>query len=277
MKISCLFPIFITDDAEKYFEKFLSSKFFNENKTMKIIVFVTKFDEKNKTSLENLSKQHKNFKLEIIQDNFNYNDAFLKATKVFDGDVLLLGDTKIDNIDLIFTKCLEKYRQGANIVFVKKKYGKFRQFFMNFLQSFYNFFIKILSNKRDRFNVISLGLYDKNVLDVFRELPDKCCFLKNTKDLFGFSSRTIYIDSKIQTLKQNFGKPTPSLISGIVTLSLFTCVIILTIILNSTMRASATLNIFAIFGSLFFLVLSMIFFPKHFCDIRNMTSKTRKK
>jgi len=270
MDISYLFPIFENNDAKSFFKKFLASKFFCEQKNIQILTYVAKDDEKNVASLLELSKEHKIFKV-IIEDNkFTYNSIFKKAMTLIKGDILLLGDAKIKNIDLIFLKLLEKYKLGTNIVFVKKKYNGFKNFMINLFQNMYNFFIKIFTGKKDRFNIISLGLYDKNVIDVFQTLPDKCCFLKNTKNLFGFSSKTIYIDSKVETYKLNFTKKSFSLLSAIVSLSIFIILLLTTILLNIFIQSVAIeYNIFAIFGCLILLLMTGLLLPKHFYDIRN--------
>lgn len=278
MDISYLFPIFENDDAKKFFEKFLGSKFFCEQKNVQILTYVIKNDEKNLTALLELSKQNKIFKVIVEENKFTYNDIFKKAMTLIKGEILLLGDAKINNLSFIFSKCVEKYLNGANVVLVKKKYSGFKKFLMNISQSFYNFFIKIFTGKKDRLNIISLGLYDKNVLDVFQTLPDKCCFLKNTKDLFGFSSKTIYIDSNVETYKLNFAKKTFSLLSAIISLSLFIILLITAILLNIFIQDfPVEINIFAIFGFLILFLMTSLLFPKHFYDVRNDVENSIKK
>jgi len=270
MDISYLFPIFENNDAKTFFNKFLSSKFFLEHKNVQVLTFVAKDDEKNVKFLLKLSEKNKIFKVVVEEQKFSYNDAFKKAIQISKGDILLLGDAKISNIDTLFSKCVEKYNSKADIVFVKKKYGKIKNFFYNALQCFYNFFIKIFTGKKDRFNIVSLGLYNKDVVELFRELPSKCCFLKNTKNLFGFCSKTIYIDSKIDTLRLNFTKKTNSLFVAIISLSLFIILLLLTIFLNIFLNeVSIVYNIFAIFGCFILFMMASLLFPKHFYDIRN--------
>ena len=145
-----------------------------------------------------------------------------------------------------------------------------KKFFVNFTHNLYNFFIKIFTGKKDRFNVISLGLYDKDVLDVFRALNEKSLFLKNTKDLFGFVSKTLYIDEKVETYKLNFSEITFSLVTAIISSIVFFVMLVLSILLNVLYEnISLWYNIFAIFLSLLSLVTFGLFFPKHFFDIRN--------
>lgn len=270
MDISYLFPIFEDNDAKVFFDKFLASKFFSSQKNVQILTYVLKNDKRNLNALSEIAKKCKIIKVNIEENTFTYNDIFKKAINNFKGDILLLGDAKIKNIELVFKKCLEKYESGANIVFVKKKYSGIKKFFNNALQFFYNFFIKIFTGKKDRFNIVSLGLYDKNIIDFFQTLPDKCCFLKNTKDLFGFCSKTIYIDEKVEILKLNFKKRTTSLLFASISLSLFVTFLILIILFNILFSNLPTIyNLIGIFGLFISFFISSLLFPKHFYDIRN--------
>lgn len=270
MKISYLFPIFKEDDAKSFFEKFLDTAFFRAQKSKEIYVYVEENDQKNLKVLKSFSKKSKSFKIKIEKESFTYNSIFKKSIGLIKGDVLLLGDLKVKNLELLFAKCLEKKDEGANIVFVKKRYKGIKNFFVTLKRNFYNFFIKIFTGKKDRFNILSLGLYDKDVLDVLRALIEKSLFLKNTKDIFGFHSKTLYIDEKVKTYQPLFFKKTLSLIMAFASLGTFFLLLILTVLLNIFSDSlSIWYNIFAIFGCLLTLSVAALFFPKHFFDIRN--------
>ncbi|NCB48156.1 MAG: hypothetical protein EOM55_00790 [Clostridia bacterium] len=270
MDISYLIPIFENNDAKIFFETFLSSKFFCEHKNVQILTYVAKSDEKNLKVLKDLSKKNSIIKVFIEEKTFSYNSVYKKAINIMKGDILLLGDAEIQNLDLIFSKCLEKYKLGANIVLVKKRFSGIKNFFISAFENFYNFVIKIFTGKKDRFNIISLGLYDKNVIDVFKTLPEKCCFLKNTKNLFGFSSRTIYIESKVKTNKLDFKKMTTTLLFAIISFFLSFVLFLTTLFLNVFLQqVPPEYNLFAIFGCIILLILASIISPKHFYNIRN--------
>lgn len=276
MKIDYFFPVFNKDDAKGVLENFFKTEFFKKNKENKIIVCCNNKDEQNLTYLKSKSKNNKKFKLLILDNEFTYNDAFYYAVDNFDGDVVLLGDCKIERNDLVFASCLEKYNKGASLVHIFKRHKGIKVFFANIFSGAYNFFIKIFTNKRDRLNVISLGLISKDIVDLLKVLPKKRCFLKNTKDLIGYESRTVYIDGKTKTYKPNFKKATGSLITSIVAGSINILSLFLIILLNCLTSIPTAVNI--VLGSAIILsvILVALFLPKHFFDIRNYPTKNLK-
>ncbi|MBQ3048151.1 MAG: hypothetical protein IJD48_03965 [Clostridia bacterium] len=308
MNIDYFFPVFQDDDAKKYFTNFFKSKFYKDvsttlkeektNKTDKdkkeaevkevdkkteqpkktetnVNRFYFVVYEQDKQNLEYLSKEallHPEYKILVLNKTFSYNDAFAIALKHFKGDVVLLGDTKVAKIDLVFEKCMQKLEK-CSVVHVVKRTNGFKGFFKNLFIKSYNFFIKLFTGKKDRFNVTSLGLIDKHVVSLLQVLPNKCCFLKNTKNLKWFESRSIYIDSKTKTYKNNFKQMSGNLITVISSLSIIGVLLLSTILLNSFLILPATVNIVLILLMFSSFIVSLLFFPKHIFDIRNKESK----
>lgn len=273
MKINYLFPVFKNNNCNEFLEKFLNSRFFNTYKDYKIIFCCSKLNNSNLKYLKNKCKENKKIKLLIFDKDFTYNDAFDEATKIFDGDVVLLGDLEIEKIDVVFEKCLEKHKNGANVVHVVKKHKGFKGFIANFLGRAYNFFIKIFTNKRDRLNIISLGLIDKNLIELFKVLPKKRCFLKNTKNLLGFESRTVYVSSSTKTYNLNFKKMSGSLKTVLISAGCCALALLLIILLNALLSVFAFVNIVLIGIILISLILISLFLPKHIFDVRNFKTK----
>ena len=164
-------------------------------------------------------------------------------------------------------------KEKCNVVHVLKKRNGFKGFFKNLFIKTYNFFIKLFTTKKDRFNVVSLGLIDKHVIQLLQVLPNKSCFLKNTKDLKGFETRSIYIDPKTKTYKKSFKTLTSSLITVIASSSAFTIFLLAIILLNVFLSVAPVVNILLAMGMFSCLILNTLFFPKHIFDIRNSKDK----
>lgn len=273
MKINYFIPFFKEDDANKCLENFTKTNFYNDHKEDASFVFVCKKDDdKNKEFLSNFVTNKD--KLLFIDKDFTYNDAFYFSVNFFDAEVVLFADVKIKKLDVVFSKSLEKYNKGANIVHFVKKPSKFKGFFVKIFHYLYNMMIKIFTGKKDRLNIISLGLIDKDVIDLLKELPSKCCFLKNTKDLYGFQSRSIYIDDKTKTYKLKFAKLTTFLKTAIWFLGISAGLIVIQILLNIFIKTS--LDVYNIVNVLVVTVLilsSLIVLPKHFFDVRNRENR----
>lgn len=269
MKIDCFFAIFKEDNAEILIKNFVKSKFYRENKEIRFIFACEEKDEINKKFLQKFVKSKSGSEIVLMQGNFTFNTAFNNCSQKLNGDIVLLGDAKISRNDLIFEKCLEKHCKGANIVHIVKGRIGFKNFVFKILSSIYNFFIKIFTGKRDRINIVSLGLIDKNIMDLLKELPSKATFLKNTKDLLGFESRTVYVDGKTvsyKTKKENTKKIIrPTLITSVV----FSALLILTIVLNIIFKNLTAFNIVCVTLLLLCLIVLSFTIPKYFFDIRN--------
>lgn len=260
MKIDILFPVF--ENSNDFFNTFFSSNF---AKTTNATYF---FYVKEGTSLDFLKGVSFKYSIRKTKSPFNINDAFLDYLKQNSScDVLLLGDTKVTNLGKLFEKCLERNKEGANIVHIKKRKEKLKGFFATIKEKFVNFFLSLYTNKKDKFNIPTLGLIDKNILDILKTLPHKACFLKNTNDFYGYNGRTIYIPDSTKCYKENFHTVTKSLktifvflgvsllsVAGIVLSAIFSKIILL------------TLSIFMMLGSLAGIILLI---PKYFLDVRS--------
>lgn len=277
MKIEYFFPVFKEDKIEEILLDFKKSKFFENNKDYEMFFVCEKEDKENLNYLLTLEKKEKKNKIIILDKPFTYNDAFYYALPKFKADIVLLGDTKISRNDIVFEKCLEKYLKKASVVHVIKKHRGFKGFWVNMARDVYNFFVKIFTGKRDRCNVISLGLIDKNIINLLQVLPYKSMFLKNTKDLHGFETRSIYIDPKTNTYKNNYKRKTGYLIATYVSAGAFGALLISQILLNIFLTGSLSayniINVFLLFLSL---ISTSIVFPKHIFDIRNRENRKEK-
>ncbi len=274
MKINYFFPVFLGDKIDTCLKNFKSSTFFKKYSNYNFIYVCDIADVENKKVLETEVKKNKKDKLILLDKCFTYNDAFYNAISYFDGDVLLLGDTKINRIDLVFEKCMQKYEKNINVVHVIKKQTKFKGFILNTLKAIYNFFINIFTGKKDRMNLVSLGLIDKSILELLKVLPNKCCFLKNTKDLLGFETRTIYIPQDTKTYKLNYKKKTGALLSFIISSIVMFSLIITLILLNIFIKQDILVyNLLGILFIAFCISISVTTLPKHFFDIRNYENK----
>lgn len=273
MKLEYFFPVFKEDDIKEYLSVFKKSEFYKKHKENKFMFVCEKDDKKNLEFLSKEALKNEDYKILILDKPFTYNDAFYQALPHFKADVVLFGDTKIARIDLVFEKCLEKYGKEVKIVHIVKRNQGFKGFFKNMFQKIYNFFIRIFTSKKDRCNVISLGLIDKDIIDLLKVLPGKCCFLKNTKNLRGFDSRTIYIDPKTKTYKPNFKQKTSALKGTFIFGGIIGFLITLQIILNCVIKANlSAYNIISILAILLFTCTISILIPKHIFDVRNRES-----
>lgn len=270
MKIDYFFPVFKEDDAKIFLTSFVKTNFFAQHKDFNMYFVVESKDKNNLDYLSSEAIRHPEYKVIVANREFSYNDAFSLAVEHFKGEAVLLGDMKLARNDLIFENCIQKKQKNASVVHVVKKRTGFKGFWFNLWAKVYNFFIKIYTGKRDRFNVISLGLIDKNIVELLQVLPNKRCFVKNTKDLKGFETRTIYISPKTKLYKTNYKKKTNALITFFVSMGVFFLSLFTTILTNSLVPyLPPIVNILFVFVIFASLILCAMNLPKHFFDCRN--------
>jgi len=271
LQITYFLPIFKDNNASTVLQNFKTSLFYKSNANTSNFVFVCGEEDKNLDVLkQEVNLNSNNTLVTISKNDFTYNDAFYCGLTYLNGEVVLLLDPYLARNDAVCQKCLEKFSKGVNVVHIVKRKQGFKGFLTKIWQGIYNFFIKIFTGKTDRCNVTSLGLIDKDVIDILKALPNKCCFLKNTKQLYGVNSRTIYIDAKTNTYKLNYKRKTTSLTATIISLfvSLFLLGFLLGFDLGFT-KFIVSLNITVILLIVLGLVVSLLLFQKHLFDVRN--------
>lgn len=270
MKISYFFPIFKDDDAKTFFEKFLKGKFYNTHPSSQIILVVYKDDLKNLDYLKALSKKHANMQVYVAQKRFSFNSAYKAVLEYIDGDVLLLGDLKVPNIDPLFEKCIQKHEGGAKLVHIVKSYPKFKSFFKNIGKKIYNFFVRLFTSKTDACNITSLGLLDSSVVDILKTIPQKCIFLKNTKDHYMLPSSDVYVDYRVQSHEQSFRKTTFALKSAMTSAITFSLLLVFLVLFNTFVGEVLALNLVCILIEVALFIVFIMALPKHIFDCRNI-------
>ena len=269
MKISYLFPIIEKDfDIETFYKGLVDSNFYKKYESREVFFVVKKDNEKVLDFLNQIAIRNFDFKIITIEKEFDCQDAFTTALKYIDGDVLLFGDTKIKNNSKIFELLVKKNEEGADIVQVKKRGKKVKEFFKWCFEKIYNGLSIFLAGKKDSFNITSLGLYCRDVLDVLKAMQKKSSFLKNARMLNGFSTSFIFINDKIETYNLDYCKPSTNLIISLSGALLnFACFDFLILMLILQLQ-----NAGLILGALILLLLGIIAFIifgfKHMLDVR---------
>lgn len=266
MKICYFFPIFKDVDAKKFFEEFSKSEFYKTHIDRKIVFACENSDDKNLSYLKTIP----NVTLNVFEKKFSYNDAFKTCLKDFDGDILLLGDCALCGIDTVFEMCLEEHKNGADIVHLAKSFGKAKGFFANLWSNCSKLFSSLVANQKDCGNVLSLGLYSRDVVEIMQSLPEKSCLLKNSNSLVGFQSKTIFIDGSSETYSPDFHQKSTALKSAVVCNLIFIVSLALMITFDILFPAyQLVVTLVSVFFMIVSLSVCLMMVCKHFFDLRN--------
>lgn len=267
MKICYFFPIFKNVDAKKFFKEFSKSEFYKNHPDKKIVFVCEKTDDKNLEYLKTLE----NITLNVFESEFSYNDAFKTCLKDFNGDILLLGDCALCEIDTVFELCLEEYKKGADIVHLSKKYTRAKGFFANIWTNCSRIFSSLVANQKDCGNILSLGLYSRDVVEIMQALPERACLLKNSNSLIGFSSKTIFIDGSSETYSPNFHQKSSAIKSAVVCNIIFDVALVLMILFDILFPThQLVITLVSIFFMIVSLAVCLMMVCKHFFDLRNV-------
>jgi hypothetical protein len=270
MKISYIFPVNETGKPIKeFFSEFKKKSVYLSNKEKEVFFIVSKSNEEDVKYLNSLAIRDENIKIILTNKTVDSSVALKLCLPYIKGDIVLLGDTRTEKLDLIFEKMLKRNEKGANIVQVKKKSGKFKEFFKKYAQVVYNFLVKLFTGKKDSCCETSIVLLDKLVLDVFVALEDKANFLRVCKELEGINIKTIYIDGKMVTEKKDLKTITGALITTYITSGVIGALLLSVLFVNIFAKTSLVgFNLIIcgiIFVSLMCFILSIC---KHILDIR---------
>ena len=267
MKISYFLPIFNDDEAIRFLQKFTATEFFNTHKDCELIIATTRSKYLDEVKNVVMGKCEVTF---LYGDKeFTFNDAFHKAVEVITGDVCLLLDSKISNIEPLLKKCMAKYDSDAKVVFVSKRYSKVKGFFKKIGYYIYKFFSQIFVGKADKGNIVTLGLLDGSILKILMAIPDKRCLLKNTDKFYGIKTATIYVDDKTKNTDSTKGKMTSGMWSFIWSTAIFSYLLAVTILLSIICPLPTFVKVPLIFGMIITGLLSIFSYPKHIFILRN--------
>ena len=270
MKVSYIFPIIDeTTDVEKFFKEFSQTKVYKDNKDNEVFFVVGADDKKNLEYLNSVAIRREEIKIFVSPEKFEHGQAVKMCLPHISGDILLLGDTKCPKLDLVFEKMISKHAKGANIVQTVKKHSNFADFFIRGAKAVYNFFVKIYTGKKDSLAITSIELIDRLVLDILLTLQNKANFLRLCDYLEGIEIKKVYIDSKLETQKQDLSKRTLPLIFTYIISGVFAATLLSILFVNIFSKANLVGFNFIMIGILFVcLIFFLLAFTKHILNIR---------
>ena len=269
MKVSYIFPVRNEKPIKEFFTDFKTKSVYTKQKSKETFFVVEKSAEETIKYLNSLAIRDENIKVIITEKQVEATVALKLCMPYISGDVALLGDTTTEKLDLIFEKMLAKQEKGANIVQVKKKHSKFREFFKNCANAVYNFLVKLFTGKKDSGCVTSIVLLDKLVVDVLSVLPDKSNFLRISNNLEGINIKTVYIDNKMTVEKENLKKTTGALITTYVIAGIIGACLLSILFVNTFAKTNLLGFNLIMCGIIFIFLMSIIMsISKHILDVR---------
>lgn len=202
----------------------------------------------------------------LVLPKVDINSAVELAITKSTGDIVLIGDPKLDNSKYFLEMLKKQKEKDCGVVYAKREDKGFCGFFKKVFKGFLNFFYKIFIDRKDHFAYPCLQLITGEALEVVRELPEKTNLIRNCDSFTGIA--TDYINLSEKPTDYKYFVPTANLIMVISFICVFAISVLLCILLNIFLTLHLYFNLIFIAVILICFMLILILLPRYIMAIR---------
>lgn len=191
-KISIVVPCYNEEENIEPISKAIISEIENNLKEYDYeLIFIDNCSkDKTRSIIEKLCKENKKIKAIFNARNFGqFNSPYYGMTQAYGDCVILICADFQDPVDMI-TKFIHEWENGYKIVIGIKNKSKENKL-MYFLRSCYYKLIKKISSVEQIEHFTGFGLYDKDFINVLRNLEDSTPFLRGIVAELGYERKEI--------------------------------------------------------------------------------------
>lgn len=198
-----------------------------------------------------------------VREGTSTNEQIAIGFEEVADDFVVICDFNNSNWQEYLTVLIAKWENGAKIVLMKYQreklnfWQKIGDFFVKTGKLFYTGLLKLFGLGKDLFCINTFQVFDRDVADLIKNLPEKNSYLRNFDALINFETVVVTTKQEIKEQKQKF-RWTKKLIISTVLFGVFTLFMIMNIFLYPISKANGTsftytmLAITISFGLLFF-------------------------
>jgi dolichol-phosphate mannosyltransferase len=138
----------------------------------------------------------KNFHIKLLTflRNFGHQMALTAGYEFAKGDCVISIDADLQDPPEIIPDMIEKWKQGIEVVYAKRKKRENDSFFKKHTAQLFYYFINYLSDIPIPNDVGDYRLLDKKVVDFLNHLNEKSRFLRGLVSWGGFSTGYVYFE-----------------------------------------------------------------------------------
>ncbi|WP_055074675.1 glycosyltransferase family 2 protein [Pseudanabaena sp. 'Roaring Creek'] len=140
--------------------------------------------------LKEIAKKDKNVKLIINHRNFGVVRSMYYALLQTTGDAVVFLAADLQEPPELIPEFIQKWEEGYQVVKGIKTSSK-EIFLMYFLRSVYYYLVRAISDIKITSHFTGFGLYDKQVIEILREINDPYPYFRGLIEELGFSSFNI--------------------------------------------------------------------------------------
>lgn len=144
------------------------------------------------TFIKRQSAKNKNIKLISFYRNFGHQMALVAGYKVAKGDCVITVDADLQDPPEIIPEMIEKWQNGAKIVYAKRNERQGDSFFKKTTATIFYQLINFLSDTPIPQEVGDFRLLDKQVVDFINNLNEKPSFLRGLVSWGGYPTEFVY-------------------------------------------------------------------------------------
>lgn len=140
------------------------------------------------------AKKNKNIKLISFYRNFGHQMALTCGYETAKGDAVVSLDADLQDPPEIIPKMIEKWQDGAKIVYAKRSKREVDGFFKKVTAQFFYRFINFLSDTYIPTDVGDFRLLDQEVVNFLNQLPEHSRFLRGLVSWGSYPAEYVYFE-----------------------------------------------------------------------------------
>ena len=166
------------------------------------IVIDNNSDDGTQELLKKIAKDDKNFKVIINSQNFGQVKSPFHGLIQGKGDATILICADFQTPLSVITKLIEKWNIGEEKIILTQKITSEENIFLKGIRNFYYLLLTKFSEKEIVKHTTGDGIYDKEIIEIFRRIEDPSPFLRGLVSEIGYKVGTVEYDQQ----NRKFGK-----------------------------------------------------------------------
>ena len=166
------------------------------------IVIDNNSDDGTQELLKKIAKDDKNFKVIINSKNFGQVKSPFHGLIQGKGDATILICADFQTPLSVIPKLIEKWNIGEEKIILTQKITSEENIFLKGIRNFYYLLLTKFSEKEIVKHTTGDGIYDKEIIEIFRRIEDPSPFLRGLVSEIGYKVGTVEYDQQ----NRKFGK-----------------------------------------------------------------------
>ena len=185
-KISIVIPMYYEELVVEECYKRVKKVMVSNNINYELIMINDGSQDKTLELLMNIANNDKNVKIIDFSRNFGQQAAVTAGIENATGDAIIVTDADLQDPPEVMIDMIQKWQEGYDIVYGRRKSRKGETFFKKFTAKIYCRLLNNLSSVPIPTDVGDFRLIDKRVQQVFINLPEKSKYIRGIVAWTGF-------------------------------------------------------------------------------------------